>query len=137
MTAKQYLRSIRRIDKRIDALNENINRLWAQATATTQQISGEGGGRNSEVTRKPEVYAERVADLTEQRDHLIRQKAEAMDLINRIEQHNYAALLLQYYLLGRTWEETADAIGYSYLHTVHRLHPAALAAMQDVIDCNN
>ena len=134
MTAKQYLRSIRRIDKQINAMNNSISRLWEQATSTAQQIGGDGG-RSSEVTRRPEAYAERVADLTAQRDALIRQKAEAIDLINRVDHHIYAALLLEYYCNGNTWEETADAIGYSYYHTVHRIHPAALAAFQHVIEC--
>ena len=47
-------------------------------------------------------------------------------MIQGIEDNILATILMTYYIKGKTWEETADAIGYSYGHTVHRLHTKAL-----------
>ena len=45
----------------------------------------------------------------------------------------YQTLLYERYINGKTWEQIAVTLNYSFVHVVHRLHPAALRAVQAVI----
>ena len=134
MTAKQYLHSVRRLDARMAQLQESIQQYWAGATSVVQTLDVDGGGRSSTTTRKPESYVEHVLELKQRYDYLISRKLHAQLLIEQLEDNVYAALLTAYYINGKTWEETAAAIGYSEVHTIQSLHPAALSAFQEILD---
>lgn len=131
MTAKQYLMRARRLQARIDQLEETRIAAWERATATTQAPRSDGGG-HSGISRKPETYA--LANAVEAaRKRLDVVKAETVVVIDRVQDNTLAALLMAYYVNGHTWEQTADIIHYSYYRTVHDKHPQALSAVAEII----
>ena len=131
MTAKEYLRSIRDLDGKVEKLRELIAENWSKATYSSPQWDTVGGS-SSIVTRKPEQYAEKVELYEEQFDRLFNMKVDALKTIMEVEDHIEAALLMEYYINGKTWEETSEALGYSYYHIVHRLHPKALHSFEQI-----
>lgn len=132
MNAKQWLLRARRLQTRIDQLEEAQRSAWERATSTTQTPRPDAGGRSG-VSRKPEAYGELAGAVEMERKRLDAVKAEIVAVVGQIHDNTLAALLLAYYVNGHTWEQTSVEINYSYIHTVHRLHPAALAAVEEII----
>ena len=126
MTAKEFLRLARGMDRRIDRATERVERLRARLEA----------GRMSRVTGMPSGGA---ADWTDTADKLIelervvnariremcRVKRLAMEAIEAVDEMAYRELLELYYLDGYSWEKVADAMHYSR-RNVTRMHGAAL-----------
>jgi len=132
MEAKQWLLRARRIEARIEQLDAARAGAWEHATSTTQRVGQEGGSR-SEVSRKPEVYGELVSSIDAEILRLRSVKAEIVDAISQVQDNVLASLLMAYYVNGKTWEQTAVEIGYSYSRTVHDKHPQALSAIETII----
>ena len=126
MTAKEFLRRARTVDRRVDEAQERVDRLRAQLEA----------GRMSSVTGMPRGGA---MDWTETADKLIlleqrvnaktrefvRWKLAAIDAIRAVEEPRLAEVLELYYIDGMTWEQVAQRMGVD-VRTVYRLHGRAL-----------
>ena len=133
MTAKQYLMRARRLQARIDQLEQAALDAWDRATGTTQQPGATGHGKG-DVGRKSEGYSLLSGTLQGERDRLDRIKADTVATIGHVQDNTLAALLMGYYVNGQTWEQVSCEIHYSFVHTVHRLHPAALAAVEEILE---
>lgn len=132
MTARDFLRRARNIQTRIDQLEQAAASAWDRATSiTTSPGKARVGG--GVVSRKPEEYAELSDAVEEERKRLVLVKTEIIRVIAQVIDNDLAALLTSYYVNCNTWEQTAVNIHYSYYHTVHRLHPAALAAVESIL----
>ena len=126
MTAKEFLRRARSVDRRVDEAQERVDRLRARLES----------GRMSSVTGMPRVGAK---DWTETADQLIeleqrvnaqarelvRWKLAAIDAIRQVEEPRLAEVLELYYIDGMTWEQVAQRMGLD-LRWVFRLHGKAL-----------
>lgn len=132
MTAREFLMQARKIQLRIDQLEEAKVAAWERATATTQ-APGKPGVSVGGVSRKSEAYGDFSAALDEEYDRLMTAKAEIVRVIAGVQDNTLNALLMSYYVNGNTWEQTAVNIHYSYYRTVHDKHPAALAAVNEVL----
>lgn len=133
MEAKQWLLRARRLQARIDQLEAARLSAWERATATTQRVSSDPVSRSG-VSRKAEGTAELIGTIDAERRRLDAVKAEIVGVIAQVHDNTLAALLLGYYVNGHTWEQVCVDISYSYIHTVHRLHPAALAAVEEILE---
>jgi len=129
MTAKQFLQEVRRMDRRIDARQERLDRIRERLEA----------GRRSSVTGMPRGgrsdwadTADRLIDLERRVNGAIREmcrmKRLAAEAIGRIEDSRLRDVLEYYYIDGMTWEQVAEAMGYSDPRFVFRLHGRALLA---------
>ena len=58
-------------------------------------------------------------------------RAEILQVIGQIEDNTLAALLTEYYVNDRTWEEVAVQMGYSWRQTM-RLHGQALGKVREI-----
>jgi len=121
----------------IDAKLQEIEYWRAFASNATVIFRAAGMSKGSSKKRsKVEEYACKIADIEESlkddMDELIGLKEKAMSIIDRIKIPEYRSLLIQRYLFGKKWEEVADFMGYSYVHTVHRLHPRALEKINEI-----
>ena len=126
MTAKEFLRRARSVDRRVDEATERVERIRARLEA----------GRMSSVTGMPRggakdwtETADRLIEL-EQRVNarireLVRWKHAAMDAIDRVDDARQREVLELYYIDGYTWEQVAQRMGLSDRH-VKRLHGIAL-----------
>lgn len=126
MTAKEFLRTARDADRRIDEAMERLEHMRAKLEA----------GRMSNLTGMPRggavdwtETADRVIELERRVNsrirEMVRQKQAAMDAIDRVEEARLREVLELYYLDGYTWEQVAETMGLSDRH-VKRLHGIAL-----------
>ena len=132
MTAKDFLLRARRLQARINQLEKARQSVWAAATATTT-APGQGSIRSSGVSRKPEQYGEFISELEAEYRRLDEIKADTLRVIGQVQDNTLATLLMAYYINGRTWEQTAVDIGYSYFRTVHDKHLQALAEVEKIL----
>lgn len=126
MTAKEFLRTARDADRRIDEAMERLERMRAKLEA----------GRMSNLTGMPRggavdwtETADRVIELERRVNarirEMVRQKQAAMDAIDRVEEARLREVLELYYLDEYTWEQVAEQMDLSDRH-VKRLHGIAL-----------
>ena len=138
MTAAECLSQLTDIRRRIEALNETIAKCYSSASKSTPSYGGEAGGGTSDnrIERNVEKAIEhehQLQKLTEQFD----QFAYDMTLeINRISNNIYAALLIQKYVNGNSWEIVAQKLGYNVDYTKRELHSRALAEFERVVMAN-
>lgn len=128
MTAKQFLQEARRMDRRIDARQERLDRIRERLQA----------GRMSALTGMPRggrsdwaETADRLIDLERRVNATIREmcrwKRRAQEAIDAIDDARLRDVLEYYYIDGMTWEQVAEAMGYE-LRNVYYLHGRALQA---------
>lgn len=126
MTAKEWLRQARGIDRRIDETQERLERMKARLEAgRMSNLSGMPRGGAIDWT----VTADKVIDLERRLNGQIREmcrlKQDAMDAIDRVEESRLREVLELYYLDGYKWEDVARVMGYE-MRWVHVLHGRAL-----------
>lgn len=135
MTAKQYLMRAWHIDRRIDRLIEERDRLESTLTRGVGQLTGlpRGGGHDWTDT------AIRVADLTARIGEEIRAlceiKREVSEAIDQVEDKRAREVLTLRYRNYMAWPRIAEELGYDVRH-VFRLHGEGLARVKHVIECH-
>ncbi len=131
MTAKEWLSRARKMSGRLRALQTSKEQAFARATSVVV-----GGGEHvsgGEPADKHAAYAELSLAVDRQTEKLEQVRAEILQVIGQIEDNTLAALLTEYYVNDRTWEEVAVQMGYSW-RWVRRLHARALDQVQEILD---
>lgn len=131
MTAKQWLNRGRRIDQEISKLMETKALIEARLTSITQSYDSDG----AQSTKDPHKF-DQLAEINNQieirtRD-LIMVKAEIIEMINQLYDRRQRLVLLSYYVDGKTWEQTAVDLNYSYMH-IMRIHGYALVEIEKML----
>ena len=126
MTAKEFLRRARSVDRCVDEAQERLDRIRERLEAGRRStITGMPRGGSSDWT----LTADRLIDLEQtvnaRTRELVRWKLAAIDAIERLEDLRHVELLKLYYIDGYTWEQVAQAMGLD-LRWVYRLHGKAL-----------
>ena len=112
MTAKEFLRRARTIDRRVDESVERAERLQARLEAgRMSSITGmpRGGGADWTVTADRLIELEQVVNRRTR--ELVRWKLAAIDAIRAVEDPRLAELLELYYIDGYNWEQVAERMG--------------------------
>ena len=126
------------INMQIETKKEEIS-YWREFASSAQavfsQVNTNTGGRSNKKSKIEESVC-RIMDIEESLGtdiaELIALKSKAMSIIDKIDVPEYKSLLIHRYICGKTWYEVADTMGYSYVHTVNRLHPKALARIREM-----
>lgn len=127
MTAKEYLQQYRDAMRRIHAISDHI----AELRAVCEQLRTEDGHRIAldkavaELVDAQEKSAAEVAQLTKLEN-------EIACTIDRVSEP-YRTLLYERYINGRTWEQIAVKMNYSY-RRVTQLHGEALKLIKDFLE---
>lgn len=126
MTAKEFLRKAREVDRYVDEAMERVERLRAKLEAgRISQLTGMPRGGSSDWT----VTADRLIELEQKVNartrELVRWKLAAIDAINAVEEMRLREVLELYYIDGFTWEQVADRMMLDK-RWVFRLHGKAL-----------
>lgn len=129
MTAKEWLGRARRLRLRLDALQDSKQRAYARAISRTAGMGERVSGGESED--RLAAYAEVSLAADRQIEKLEQVRAEILQAIGQIEDNTLAALLTEYYVNDRTWEEVAVQMGYSW-RQVMRLHGHALQMIREL-----
>ena len=132
MTVKDWLGRGIGIELRIRSLERSKEKSYSMVTSAVAQASGDMVS-HSGVSRPSEEYSLLSAEVDEQLHEWDAVTAEITKAIGRIGNHVYAALLQNRYVVGMSWEQIADEIGYSDDYVKHGLFERAITAFEAVM----
>lgn len=130
MTAKEFLRRARDVDRRVDEAQERVDRLRAKLEAgRLSRVTGmpRGGGADWTETADRLIELERVVNARTR--EWVRWKLDAIDAIRSVGEPRLAEVLELYYIDGLTWEQVAQRMGLDQ-RWVYRLHGRALMCVK-------
>ena len=134
MTAKEYLRQYLDADRAINAKLEQISKLRALATKTTQTLQPDKVQSSNE--NKTEKIIAKIVDLENEVDaeidRLVEIKKQVENVIATVPNKAQRTVLERRYIDGERWEEIAVKMHYTYRHVI-RLHGRALQTLQYVV----
>lgn len=134
MTAKQYLRQIRDLDKQVSSKLEQIEVLRALAEKVTTTLSPTGGGGKGNKDKTGDLVV-KLSDLTKELDddvdRYVTLKSKTIHMLDSLEDGRYKYILYQYYLNHNTFEQIAVDLNCSY-RWVTSLHGQALIEFDKV-----
>jgi DNA-directed RNA polymerase specialized sigma24 family protein len=112
VTAKEFLRRARDVDRRVDEAQERAERL--RAKLESGRMSGltgmpRSGGADWTETADKLIELERVVNARTR--ELVRWKLAAIDAIRSVEEPRLSEVLELYYIDGLTWEQVAQRMG--------------------------
>lgn len=139
MTAKEYLLQYRDAVRRATAAQDHLDELRAMAERITPNYGSSGGGGHQTGDRLGAAVARLVDAESRVSDELELLEATERDVIStigKITDGTLHTLLYERYVNGKTWEQIAVVMNYSYQHIVHYLHPKALNAVKHLIVSN-
>ena len=126
MTAKEFLRRARSVDRRVDEAQERVDRLRARLEAgRLSRVTGMPRGGGADWTETADRLIELEQRVNARIRELVRWKLAANDAIRQVEEPRLAEVLELYYIDGFTWEQVAERMGLD-LRWVYRLHGRAL-----------
>lgn len=134
MTAKDYLKDIRKLDLEIQTLQEQISLLRknAEGLRAMELSDMPKGGKGKDMSD----YVAEIADLqmvcVQHVSELIMKKQDAIERIMSIDGSELRNVLLLRYIQCKEWDEIADKLQYN-LRTIFRLHGEALKEFGDVV----
>lgn len=127
----KYLRRYRDNEREIARLQEEIVQTEALSQKVTVSLGGAGGSNGED---KLQVAVERIValqnGLTAQVIKRVRLRGEIERAVMTVDDERLQQLLRYRYINGKTWEQIAVNMNYSYKQ-VCRLHGKAL----DVLEC--
>lgn len=130
MTAKEFLRRARSVDRRVDEATERVERIRARLEAgRMSSITGMPRGGSSDWTQTADRLIELEQRVNAQVREMVRWKLDAIDAIRSVGEPRLAEVLELYYIDGFTWEQVAQRMGVD-VRTVFRLHGRALQRIE-------
>lgn len=126
MTAKEFLRRARDVDRQVDEAQERVDRLRAKLEAgRMSKLTGLPRGGSGDWTLTADRLIELEQRVNEKTRELVRWKLAAIDTISAVEEMRLREVLELYYIDGYTWEQVAERMQITDRH-VRRLHGIAL-----------
>ena len=129
MTAKEFLRRARVVDRQVDEATERVERLRARLEAgRMSKLTGMPRGGSDDWTATADKLIELERRVNARVRDLVRLKHAAMDAIDAIDGADESRLrevLELYYIDGYSWERVAETMELDK-RWVFRLHGRAL-----------
>ena len=136
MDAVEFLSRSFTLEQQIQSKLEQIESLRYLACRVTQAFGTDPVKYTRNVTSMQDTVVkitEAEEDLNRRIDELVNVKLEIGRVIDRVEDVSYRLILERRYLLFQTWEEIADALGYTP-RWLQEKRQRALEAVQIVLD---
>lgn len=135
---KDWLNRARNIERDLEVLLAERNKLLELATKVTKAPKKDNVKSTGEnmMERAMTKYANCSAEIDRRVGELCHMQNEIESVIDKVEDNKLRGLLRCRYISCMTWEETADTLGMSYYHVVHRMHPKALCEVQKILENN-
>ena len=126
MTAKEFLRRARSVDRRVDEMTERMKRVRARLeSGRMSSVTGMPRGGAKDWTETADRLIELEQKVNAQTRELVRWKLMAIDAIDAVEEARLREVLELYYIDGLRWEDVAKRMGLDQ-RWVYRLHGRAL-----------
>ena len=127
LNTKEWLRRARILDKLIDAKIADRDRALELACQCTSNISSDKVSASSENSHENRMikYVEYTEEIDRMIDRLLQIKSEIKKAIDSVDDIVLQAVLTEYYINCKTWEQVSVDMNYSYMQ-VCRLHGKAL-----------
>lgn len=126
MTAKEFLRRARSVDRRVDEATERVERIRARLEAgRMSSVTGMPRGGAKDWTETADRLIELEQRVNAQVREMVRWKLAAIDAIDAVEEARLREVLELYYIDGFTWEQVAQRMELDP-RWVFRLHGKAL-----------
>lgn len=136
MDAKDFFQQIRHVDKQINMKYEQLEQLKALAIKVTANIS-ESSARVSGPARGMENTIEKIIALQEELntdiDRYVNLKRAANEIVRQIRNEKYRYILVNRYLLDKTWETIAAELQMTYQGVCH-VHGKALQEAEKFLE---
>ena len=137
MTPKEYLQQYRDAVRRATAAQDHLDELRSLAERITPNYGSIGGGTHQTGDKLGAAVA-RIVDaesrVSDELELLEATERDVVSTIGKITDGTLHTLLYERYINGKTWEQIAVALNYSYRQTT-RMHGAALIAVKHVLEC--
>lgn len=109
MTAKEFLRRARSVDRRVDEMTERMKRVRARLeSGRMSSVTGMPRGGAKDWTETADRLIELEQKVNAQTRELVRWKLMAIDAIDAVEEARLREVLELYYIDGFTWEQVAQ-----------------------------
>ena len=130
MTAKDFLRRARSVDRRVDEATERVDRLRAKLEdGRMSKITGMPRGGSEDWTATADKLIELEKRVNARIRELVRVKHLAMDAIDRVDEARLREVLELYYIDGFNWDQVAQRMELDK-RWVFRLHGKALQKIE-------
>ncbi len=130
MTAKEYLQQYRESVERTKELTAHLDELKAEAVRLKDHE-----GQKVELDEAVSKYVDACTDAAVYLEMLSERRKEILRTIDMIKNEKLRTLLRYRYIHGKTFEQIAVDMNYSWRQTI-RFHGYALEAVKDVIECH-
>lgn len=137
MLAQDYLDKVKKSSERLHAKEIEIERIDSMVNSVTQHLTP---SESCPVPKSSNRRTDNLARYIDAKDNLkkalvdtLALRAEAMALLDKLENSNHYDVLYARYLDGKEWKDIAEDMAYTY-HHVHKIHSDALIKFQDILD---
>ncbi len=107
-------------------------RAWTRATSATATIKDTPGGGGDVTANKADAYLALSEKIQKEQERLALIKAEIISTTAKVQDAALRALLIEHYVNGRTWRETAERMNYNEVHVRGKMHARALRAVKHI-----
>ena len=112
MTAKEFLRRARSVDRRVDEAQERVERIRAKLeSGRMSSLTGMPRGGSGDWTETADRLIELERVVNARTRELVRWKLAAIDAIRAVGEPRLAEVLELYYIDGFTWAQVAQRMG--------------------------
>lgn len=130
--AKRYLLQYSRQVERVRQLEDTIDAITAAIESIT--LDADGMPRGSDISDRTARLAVRLANASTDCEIMIARawavREDIERVINSVPDAAQSRLLYDRYILLKSWDQIADAIGFDPTYTRGRLHEKALASAE-------
>lgn len=134
MTPKEYLMQYRDAVRRASAAQDHLTELRAMAERITPNYGASGSAQSSDKLGKAVAcIVDAEARVDAEIELLIATEREIERTINAVGDSTLRTLLYERYINGKTWEQIAVDMHYSY-RGVTKMHGRALLAVKECIE---
>ena len=134
METKEYLESYRIMQKRINVLVAEIERLRAEAESVSINLDGmpKASANGDKTARLAVQLAECETKLQGELSGLWSRRMKIIEELGRMKNHKHQTLLHKRYIECKSWEHIAVEMDITWRHC-YRLHGYALAEFSEVM----
>ena len=135
MTAKEYLMQYRRLTIKLKRLEKDIEDVRAERSSISINLDGmpHGSGLGDKVATLAAKLIDMERELIWMRSDAWEKRMEIIRAVGMLENADQSLLLQLRYIDGKTWEEIAVEMHYSFRHVL-RLHGYALREFAKITD---